>query len=182
MRPDRRGGILGKVIVGAIVLIALVGGAALYYLQVYAFYDEVPLQDGDIRLTGIVSGQPEPILAQNVAAIDADSSPLRFRACFDTPMSLAMLTETFVVADDPVPLLAPGWFGCFDAGAIGADLDSGRAVAFLSEKNVHYGVDRIVAVTEDGRGYVWHQLNDCGALAYDGTPVGEACPPRPEED
>ena len=39
-------------------------------------------------------------------------------------------------------------------------------------------VDRVVAITEDGRGYVWHELNDCGAKAYDGSPTGEACPPR----
>ncbi|HBR38682.1 MAG TPA: histidine kinase, partial [Sulfitobacter pontiacus] len=41
--------------------------------------------------------------------------------------------------------------------------------------------DRIVAITSDGRGYVWHELNDCGDKAYDGTVVGEACPERPAD-
>jgi hypothetical protein len=35
-------------------------------------------------------------------------------------------------------------------------------------------------VTDDGFGYVWHELNNCGHKAYDGTVVGEECPPRPE--
>ena len=48
-----------------------------------------------------------------------------------------------------------------------------------TQKNVHYGVDRIVAITDDGRGFVWHELNDCGEKAYDGTVVGEECPPAP---
>ena len=50
----------------------------------------------------------------------------------------------------------------------------------MGVKNIHFGVDRIVAITEDGKGYVWHALNNCGEKAYDGTVVGEECPPRPE--
>ncbi|MCX8228299.1 MAG: DUF6446 family protein, partial [Sulfitobacter sp.] len=69
-------------------------------------------------------------------------------------------------------------FDCFDAAAIGAELAAGTAVPFLSQKNVHFGVDRIVAITDDGRGYIWHDLNDCGDKAYDGTIVGEECPGR----
>ena len=62
---------------------------------------------------------------------------------------------------------------------IAAELDAGTALTFLGGKNVAYGVDRIVAITEDGRGYVWHELNDCGEKAYDGTVVGEECPALP---
>jgi hypothetical protein len=91
-----------------------------------------------------------------------------------------MLTETYVAFERPEPRNAPGWFDCFDAGAIAAALQDGTARAYLGGKNVAYGVDRIVAITEDGRGYVWHDLNECGDKAYDGTVIGEACPPRPE--
>ena len=59
-----------------------------------------------------------------------------------------------------------------------AALKSGKATAFLGQKNIHYGVDRIVAITQDGRGYAWQELNNCGEKAYDGTVVGEDCPPR----
>ena len=65
------------------------------------------------------------------------------------------------------------------AESIDAALEAGSALAFLGQKNVHFGVDQIVAITDDGRGYIWHQLNECGEKSYDGTVVGEACPDRP---
>ncbi|MBS0563510.1 MAG: histidine kinase, partial [Proteobacteria bacterium] len=35
-----------------------------------------------------------------------------------------------------------------------------KAVAFLSDENIHPGVDRVVAVYADGRAYAWQQLNE----------------------
>ncbi|UWR21402.1 DUF6446 family protein [Sulfitobacter sp. S190] len=168
-------------IVGIIILVsALIAGAALYYLQIYGFYEEVAAPDDGVALVSLSSGQPEPIPTEAFRAIDADSSPIRYRACFETPFSLALLTETYQMVDTDVsPRNAPGWFDCFDAEAIGADITAGTALVFLSEKNIAFGVDRIVAITDDGRGYIWHELNDCGEKAYDGTIVGEECPRRP---
>ena len=151
----------GKILAALIVITALIAGAGMYYLQVYGFYDEVTQEE--VNLVSVVS-------------------PIRYRACFRTEMSLATLTETFVGLDKAEPRNAPGWFDCFDAAAIGAELEAGTALPFLSQKNVHYGVDRIVAITQDGRGYIWHELNDCGDKAYDGTVVGEECPERPAAD
>lgn len=165
----------GKIIGIVILVSALVAGGVLYYLQVYGFYDEV--RQDSVSLVSLTSQQPEAIPAEGITAIDADSSPIRFRACFTTPLSLPFLTESYVLLDSATPRNAPGWFSCFDAAAIGAALEEGRALAFMGQKNVHYGVDRIVAITEDGQGYVWHELNDCGEKAYDGTVVGEECPP-----
>ncbi|MCR8825908.1 DUF6446 family protein [Pseudosulfitobacter koreensis] len=170
----------GRILVVLIVITALIAGAGMYYLQVYGFYDEVTVEE--VNLVSVVSDQPEPIAFTDFQAIDADSSPIRYRACFQTEMSLAMLTETYVLLDDAEPRNAPGWFDCFDAQAIGDALEAGTALPFLSQKNVQYGVDRIVAITEDGRGYVWHELNDCGEKAYDGTVVGEECPERPAQN
>ena len=170
----------GKIAALVILLAALVAGGALYYLQVYGFYEDVSADVAEVRLTPLTSQTPEPILAEGITAIDADSSPIRFRACFTTSASLAMLSETYVVLDRATPRNAPDWFDCFDATAIAAALQAGTALAFLGEKNVAFGVDRIVAVTEDGRGYIWHELNDCGEKAYDGTIVGEECPRRDE--
>jgi Family of unknown function (DUF6446) len=150
----------GRIAVGFIVVIAFLGGAALYYTQVYAFYQPAMFQPGaEIRLTPVVGDAPEAILAESVTGIDGESSPIRFRACFTTPMSLAMLTETYRVYEGAEPLNAPGWFDCFDAAAIGKALQTGEAVAFLSEANIHPGVDRVVAVFPDGRAFAWHQLN-----------------------
>lgn len=162
------------------MLTALAAGAAMYYLQIYAFYDDVALTAEDVQLTSIITGQAEPILAENIRAIDGDSSPLKFRACFDTGLSFGLLTETYQVYDAAEPTIAPPWFDCFDAGQIGEDLASGVAVAFLGVENLQYGIDRVVAVYPDGRAYAWHQINPCGEAAFSRDPVPETCPPAPE--
>jgi len=171
----------GKFVAGIIVVLSLIAGAAIYYLQVYAYYEEVaPDGTNDVQLTSLASGAPEPILYEAFEGIEASSSPIRFRACFTTPQSLAMLTETYEVYDAAEPLVAPGWFDCFDAQEIGAALESGEALPFLSEKNVQYGIDRVAAIMPDGRGFLWHQINACGEEVFDGKPVPEGCPPLEE--
>lgn len=173
----------GKLLASFLVLCAIIAGGGMYYLQVYGFYEEVQATNvEDVQLTGVVSGQPETILYENFKAIDADSSPLRYRACFETSMSQALLTETYEVYDAPVPNNAPGWFDCFDAQNIGAALEEGSAIGFLGTFNIVYGFDRVVAVTEDGKGYVWHQMNICGEKAFDGDPLPPHCPPPPERN
>ena len=171
---------MGKFLAGLILVTALVAGAALYYLQVYAFYDEVSGNGtDDVQMTSLVSGQPEPVLYDEFRAIDSDSSPIRYRACFTTSMSHAMLTETYEMYDGAEPLVAPGWFDCFDADALGAALQDGSALAFMGQQDIEYGIDRIVAITEDGRGYVWHQINRCGEVVFDGQHAPDDCPTPP---
>lgn len=173
------GNIAGKLIVGGLVLTGLIAGIAIWYLQIYAFYEEVK-GDGvtDVQLTSVITGEAEPILYSGYKAIDAGSSPIRYRACFLTEQSQALLTETYEVLERAEPRVAPGWFDCFDAEAIGEDLVGGSAVAFMGTRNIEFGIDRIVAVYPDGRGYVWHQINECGDKAYDGSPLGADCPDR----
>lgn len=150
----------GKLVAGGLVLTAALAGAAVWWLQLHAFYDPVAFQPGEeIRLTPILGEVPEVIIADAVTGIDAASSPLRFRACFTTPLSQAMLTETYRVYPDPTPLNAPPWFDCFDARRIDQALRTGEAIAFLSERDIAPGVDRVVAVFSDGRAYAWHQLH-----------------------
>ena len=151
----------GKLVAGGIVLTGLVAGIAMYWLQVYAFYEPVSFTPGtEITLVPLEGAMPEAIVVENIEGIDADSSPLRFRACFTTPLTQATLTETYRLYDRPTPLTAPGWFDCFDADAIGEALERGEALAFLSQTNIAKGVDRVVAVFPDGRAFAWHQLND----------------------
>ncbi|MFP5480037.1 MAG: DUF6446 family protein [Alphaproteobacteria bacterium] len=150
----------GRIAVGFIVLTAALGGAFLWYTAERAFYEPVAFTPGEeIRLVPLASDQPEPILAEAVQGIDAASSPIKFRACFSTPLSLAMLSETYRAYEGAEPLVAPSDFDCFDAAAIGKALEQGEALAFLSEPDIHPGVDRVVAVFADGRAYAWHQLN-----------------------
>ncbi|SEN95289.1 DUF6446 family protein [Palleronia pelagia] len=167
---------IGKILTVAIVLTGIVVAASVYYLQVYHFYDEVDLPASQIALVPRGGDSAEPIPADGIQAIDANSSPIRFRACFDTTLSVDEARARFERVDAP-PLNAPGWFDCFDADAIGAALADGQGDTFLAQKNIAYGADRVVAILPDGRGFVWHQLNNCGEKAYDGTVIGEECPP-----
>ena len=170
----------GKLVGIFLLICGAVAGGALYYLQIYGFYQEVAETDGpDVQLI-LHGGEAQSAIAYtNFQAVDADSSPIRFRACFDTTETLDALSAAYVDAGDVVPRNAPGWFECFDAAALAQELKAGTARAYLGQKNIRYGVDRIVAVTGDGRGFIWHELNDCGDKAYDGTVVGEECPPLP---
>ena len=150
----------GKIVAGGIVLTGLAAGIAMYWLQVYAFYEPASFTPGaEILLTPIIGDTPEAIVVADVQGVDAESSPLRFRACFTTPLSLATLTETYKVYEAAEPTIAPGWFDCFDAQAIGAALETGEALAFLSQAAIAPQVDRVVAVFPDGRAYAWHQLH-----------------------
>lgn len=171
---------IARIIILGMVVIALIAGAAMYYLQVYAYYDDVSAQVENVQLTSVVTNEPEGILFENIKAIDSSSSPLRYRACFDTGLSLALLTETFEIYDDAEPRVAPAWFDCFDAVQIGADLEAGTAVAFLGNRDIQYGIDRVIAVYPDGRAYAWHQINFCGDVVFDGNPAPPECPPAPE--
>lgn len=170
----------GKILSLLIVICAVAAGVGLYYMQVYAFYEEVEATGEDVLVTAMDSGEPEGIAHDGFEGIDAESSPIRYRACFSTPVPLAELSETYQPYEGAVPLEAPGWFECFDAGALGEKLESGSAKAFMGEENIEYGIDRIVAVAEDGRGWVWHQINRCGEVVFDGQPAPEDCPKPPD--
>jgi len=169
---------MGKLLTIVIVASALIAGAAMYYLQVYGFYRELSPQSPEaaISLT-LADGTQQPLAPLALAAIDADSSPIRFRACFrvETPVS----PETHRPYAKAEPLVAPGWFDCFDARTIGEDLTAGRATAYLGNENYHYGIDRIVAVYPDGRAFAWHQINRCGKDVFEGNPPPEGCPLPP---
>lgn len=158
----------GKIAVGVILLTAVIGGAGLWYTAERAFYEPVAFTPGaEIRLVPLAGDAPEPIVVADVQGIDATSSPIKFRACFTTPLTLAMLTETYRPYEGAVPLVAPSNFPCFDATAIGRALETGEALAFLSEPEIRPGVDRVVAVFGDGRAYAWHQVKGNGATGAD---------------
>ena len=170
---------MARVIIVLMLLTGAIAGGLLYYQQVYAYYDEVEFTPDAVQMTSLTSGEPETLLIENFDAIDAISSPLRYRACFTTPISLATLTETYVIVDEAEPRVAPSWFDCFDAEQIGADIRS-DAVVFMGVENIQYGIDRVVAVYPDGRGFAWHQINACGEVVFDGEPAPEGCPTPPE--
>lgn len=172
---------IGKIFAGFIVVTGLIFGAVMYYMQVYYYYDPVQATGtDDVQLTLLASQKPEAILYENFEGTDGSSSPIRYRACFTTSMSQPMLSETYVAYDHPEPLNGPKWFDCYNAQDVGAALENGEALAFMGTENIEYGVDRVVAILPDGRGFVWHQINKCGKVVFDGKPVPATCPPKPE--
>ena len=55
-------------------------------------------------------------------------------------------------------LPAPFWFNCFEYKSIQSDIDKGLLKAYLAE-NEAPGIDRYIAVYENGIGFEWRQLN-----------------------
>ena len=170
------GGLMGRFLVVLLLASAALGGAGMWYLQVYGYYDTLPAQ-GSIALTHAGEDTPRDVAVTAFEGIDAISSPIRFRACF----TLADMAE-FAPYDGATPLNAPGWFDCFDAGAIATALDAGAAQAVTAHANITYGIDRVAAIFPDGRAYAWHQINPCGTAHFDGDPVPPGCPPPPSSE
>ena len=131
------------------LLFALLFGAALWYFQVYAWYTEV---------TGLptLRVQDREIAVTDYTGIDSAASGLKRRGCFGADPGAFTAFEPM---DNPTPLKAPGWFACFDYVALTLDLQAGKAKAFLAVENEKAGIDRVIAIYPDGRGFEWRQLN-----------------------
>ena len=168
---------MGRILAGAIVLVALVAGVAMWWLQTRAFY--VTVDEAAMTVVPAGGGAARPVPVGDFRGIDSDSSPIRYRACFRMDTAIVDDAEP---AREPVPLTAPGWFDCFDAVEIGEALEADEATAILSRENAPYGIDRVIAVFPDGRAYAWTQINRCGDVVFDGRPTPEGCPPPPGED
>jgi hypothetical protein len=169
----------GKILVVTILLTSFLAGATMYYLQVYGFYAKVDLeQSNGITLVNLSTQEAEEIEVVNFKGIDADSSPIRFRACFEVQQSIDILREKYIMLAVAMPRNAPNWFECFNSKRIGKDLSNGLATAFLGSKNLEYGIDRYVVIYPNGRGYAWHELNECGEKLYDGSAKDQSCPKR----
>lgn len=165
---------MGRILVIFLLTCTVLAGAGMYYLQVYAYYVTLPEQDS-VALTPMGALAPQDFAVTKFEGIDSDSSPIRYRACFDIATDPAGLTPYA----GATPLIAPGWFGCFNAKSLTEALAEGRATAVLGQSNVIYGIDRVVALI-DGRGYSWHQINACGQAHFDRDPVPAGCPTPPE--
>lgn len=167
----------GKIVVVLLALSAAAAGAGIWYTQQRAFFEDAPSLDQITLTTLQLEEQSLPV--SNHRAIVSVSSPLGYRACFTLDEAPLGFTEIYERPPSASPTVAPGWFDCFDAQQLGEDLQDRRAIALLGQKNIAYGVDRLIALFPDGSGFAWHQLNNCGQKAYDGTVVGEECPPAP---
>ncbi len=142
-------------------LTSILVGAGIYYTQISSSDGDMISRDTSVlalAAPGLEGTRDLPVTDHHM--VEMDGAPLGYRACFTVSNSLAMMTETYAMIDDAVPGDAPGWFDCFDADRIGLALDEGRALAFLGQKDVRHGIDRVIAVLPDGRGFAWDQKNE----------------------
>jgi hypothetical protein len=147
------GGVSGKRLMIAFLVFVAVFAAALVYFQLFAFYTRTEAPAA-LAAAGVEAAVP----VRGWDGIDASTSPLKLRACFDTDP--AAVAEAAEAAPDAEPLNAPFWFGCFDARAIGEDLEAGRAEAVALARDEPAGFDVMLAVYPDGRAYLWRQLGE----------------------
>lgn len=135
----------GRTLVIGLLAFAVVFAAALWYAQTYAFYRETAAE------AVTIAGQSYPVT--DWQGIDATTSPLKLRACFQLDAE-----PQAPLAENPTPLVAPGWFDCFDAERLARALASGEATAWLAQPEEFDGADRMVMRFPDGRAYMWRQL------------------------
>ena len=113
--------------------------------------------DVKIALTPVHGGVPEEILLDGLSATSDNAIPESLWACFETPLSMGLLTESYEVTEDVAPTNPMSNLPCFDAENVVAAIAGGEAVAFVGERDVWPGVDRVVAVYQDGRAVAWNQ-------------------------
>jgi hypothetical protein len=171
----------GRIVALFLIAAAAVGGAALYWFQIYAFYERLAPTGADDVQVALAEGGAAALPHADFRGIDSDSSPIRYRACFTQAEGAEAVLARAAPARDPVPLVAPGWFDCFDATAVAGALDAGTASAYAGAAALPYGIDRVIAVFGDGRGVAWNQINACGTAFYDGDPLPPHCPPPPPD-
>ncbi len=140
----------GKRVIIAFLVFFVVFAAALVYFQFFAFY-------GQTEAPEALHVDRERIPVAEWQGIDAGTSPLKLRACFETEAGALAEAEP---VDDATPLTAPFWFRCFDARALTQDLAAGRAEAFAVARDEPNGFDTMLAVYPDGQAYLWRQLNE----------------------
>ena len=155
----------GNLMVVAIVTTAFAAWVGLWYSQTYAYYE----QRNDLDE---VSTNGEALPVSNYLGIDANTSPLKLRACFTVDWDYFPSEEFKEVAE---PLTAPFWFDCFDAKMIAKDIKAGNSTVILAEKNQPFGFSRFITHYPDGRAYMWRQINACGKAQFDGNDLPEGC-------
>lgn len=138
----------------AILLIAAVGGVAIYYLRNFEHYRQVSGLE-EITIDGA------RFAVSDYQGLDHQSWPQRLRGCFrlkDPEGALALARP----AVDAVPYAAPSWFECWDAEALHAALKNGAAKAVIAESRDRGGFvqERVVAIFPDGRAYQWRRQRD----------------------
>ena len=143
---------LGRIVIIGLFAATVIGGAGAYYLQGYHYYEPVSGL-AEVEIGG------RPFAVEGYEGLDNGALPLRLRGCFRLRDPEGALAAGDAAAD-PEPFAAPGWFECWDAPALDADLKAGRARAVIAERGGEgeFATERVVAIYPDGRAYQWRRL------------------------
>ena len=79
---------------------------------------------------------PEVIDYSNFHAITSESSPIRYRACFETSEDLNDLRNRYLVYEGAEPKIAPYWFECFNAEDLGFSLQMAQKVRCFCQRKI----------------------------------------------
>jgi len=139
---------------GKVTVIIILGGSfcfgiLFFYFQTFAYYREVS------GLQKIIVDSKR-IEVWNYQGIRASTSALKMRSCFNTEVKTF---HNLTLAKNPQPLTAPFWFSCFNSKDLQNAIDDGTAKAYIAVENEVKGIDRLVVIYPDGKGYEWRQLN-----------------------
>ena len=140
----------GKITVIFLVGITLIFGVFFFYFQTFAYYSKVSNKEK-------ILVNKKQINIQDYRGIRSDVSKLKLRGCFKVDPTQF---EFFDTTDKGSPLSAPFWFDCFDYVEIQSNIDNGILKAYLAEKNEAPGIDRYIAISQNGLGFEWRQLNE----------------------
>ena len=139
----------GKITVILLISVTLIFGLFFFYFQNYAYYSVVSSKKQ------IVVNKKQ-IKVKDYVGIRSDTSKLKLRGCFKlNPSEFKFFNRSSKAS----PLSAPFWFDCFDYKEIQNNIDDGTLKAYLAEENEYPGIDRYVAISINGIGYEWRQLN-----------------------
>ncbi len=156
----------GRTVFIAMFVFVAIFAAGLFYAINYAHYDET--QHDEFEIAGLE--------VSNYRQIDGNSSPIKFRACFNA----AEGTKIYAEAGEPTPLTAPFWFDCFDVEKLTNDIANGALTAAPFDINEPFGVTSYIAIYPDGSGYAWRQINECGEAKFAGHNMPADCPDNTE--
>ena len=140
----------GKITVILLTTITLIFSIVFFYFQTFAYYTKITSKD-EIVVNKI------KIKVERYEGIKSDISQLKLRGCF---LVDSAHFKNFDSTNKASPLSAPFWFDCFDYKEIQSNIDQGILKAYLAEENEYDGIDRYIAISKDGFGYEWRQLNE----------------------
>ena len=156
----------GSVLISILLIITGAMGIGLWYTIEKAYYVNI-IDVNEINVAGTLRD------VKDYNGIDAETSPLKLRACFNVDWEYNLNSDYKNIA---TPLIAPKAFNCFDAKKIGADIQAENASVILADVNVPFGFDKYIVQYPNGKSYMWRQINECGKAHFAGDPLPLGCP------